>query len=355
MSSIQRIFGYPFALLWDGVTSFRNYLYDEGYRSSQEFDLPLIGVGNLSMGGTGKTPHIEYLIRLLEPEHHVGVLSRGYKRKTNGYQFATAQSTPQQIGDEPMQYKLKYPNVGVAVSESRVMGVPKFLMDDPSISTILLDDVFQHRAIRPGLNILLTDYKARYTSDAVVPAGMLRESQRGAKRADIIIVSKCPADLSKEAAQHIAAEIQPKSHQQLYFSSFHYGQPYSFFQPNIKLQDTNKELLLVTGIAKPEYLLNYAKATYAGAHLFDFPDHHHFHERDVHEMHRAFENLGQGPKALVITEKDAVKLFEFRKLFETLKIPVYVQPIEVYILFEQGRELNEQILTFVRNFHGQTE
>jgi len=350
LSSAQKIIGFPFSLIWDGVTTFRNYLYDHNMRPSQDFDLPLIGVGNLSLGGTGKTPHVEYLIRLLEPELHVGVLSRGYKRKTSGYRFASPNSTPEEIGDEPLLYKLKYPHVGVAVSESRVMGVPKLLMDDKAISTILLDDVFQHRAIKPGFNILLTDYNARYTKDYVLPAGLLRESKRGAKRADVIIVTKCPADLSEKEAAEIVAELNPQPNQNIYFSAFHYGQPYNFLNPSERMTTVDQEVLLVSGIAKPEYLESYVKSTYSGAFLFDYPDHHDFAERDIHDIHRAFENLGDVSKLVMITEKDAVKLLKFRKLFEELKIPIFVQPIEVYLLFEQGGKLNDQILTFVRNF-----
>lgn len=352
MKLLRKIIGFPFALIWDLIATIRNFLYDRNILSGQTFDLPVIGVGNLVMGGTGKTPHIEYLLKTLEGKEKAGVLSRGYKRKTSGYIFASTQSTVKQIGDEPLQFKLKHPHIPVAVSENRVLGIPQLLMDAPEISVILLDDVFQHRAVKPGLNILLTDYQNPYFDDMVFPSGNLRESNRGRKRADIIILTKCPADLSTQEAKEIKKKLKAQNHQNVYFSYFHYGRPYSFLKRGTVLEDVDDlEILIVTGIAKPEYLKNYLNHRYKKAFLFDFEDHHAFSERDVYQMAEAFQNLGNTSKAIFITEKDAVKLISFSKLFHELNLPVYVQPVEVGILFQQGGQLNEEVLNFVQNFH----
>ncbi len=348
---LRKIFGLPFSWLWDLSTRIRNYLFDQEILSSQGFDLPLIGVGNLSMGGSGKTPHVEYLLQLLQQEYHLAVLSRGYKRKTSGYVFATAQSTVAQIGDEPLQYKLKFPHVAVAVSESRVLGVPQLLMDAPQTEVIILDDVFQHRAIAPGLNILLTDYRCIYPEDMIFPAGNLREAKSGADRAEIIIVTKCPANLTKEEAEVIRDKMAIKMHQTLYFSTYHYAQPYSFYNGNDRLIDTEQEVLLVTGIAKPDYLEAYLKDGYDQVYTNAFPDHYQFTNEDINRIAQTYGNLDGPKKIIMVTEKDAVKLNAFRKQITERQLPIYIQPIEVKLLFDQGAELNQEVLTFVENFY----
>jgi len=273
--------------------------------------LPLIGIGNLSLGGTGKSPHTEYLLDLLGPEYTMGVLSRGYKRKTSGYVFANEQSTVDQIGDEPLQMKLKYPNVAVAVGENRVMAVPKMLIDNKDTQVIVLDDVFQHRYITPGFLLLLTDYNNRYTKDALIPAGLLRESKRGAKRANVIIVTKCPVNMSITEKEQIEAEMAIQPNQQLFFSNFKYGLPYSLTNGTEKLSGFKGDVLLVSGIARPEYLKEALEEQYGPTFLFDYPDHYAYKERDIYDIQRAFENLGEGKKAIIVTEKDAVKLLAF--------------------------------------------
>ncbi len=351
MSILRKILGFPFALLWDIASRTRNYLFDEEIFTSQEFDLPVIGVGNLSMGGSGKTPHVEYLIQLLHDEYPVGVLSRGYKRKTNGYIFASTQSPAKQIGDEPLQYKLKFPDVAVAVSESRVLGIPQLLMDAPQTEVIILDDVFQHRQVKPGLQILLTDYHSMYVTDYIFPAGNLRETRSGAKRADIIIVTKCPANLSETEAERIREKIKPKEGQSLYFSTFFYGQPYSLTDNQKLLSDVDQEVLLVTGIAKPDYLEAYLKDTYSVVFSLNFSDHYSFQIDDLEKIQQAYQNLGESKKIIMMTEKDAVKWIPFLKDIKEINIPMYVQPIQVQFLFGQDLELNEEVLTFVQNFY----
>lgn len=350
MSTIRTILGYPFAILWDAVTRVRNLFYEKNVFTSQAFDIPTIGVGNLAMGGTGKTPHIEYLIRLFDHyQIQPAVLSRGYKRKTTGYIFASTQSTVKHIGDEPLQYKIKHPHIAVAVSESRVLGIPQLLMDAPESQLVLLDDVYQHRAVEPGFLILLTDYNLRYSKDFCFPAGTLRESKQGANRADLIIVSKCPANLTKEEADAIRKELNPLPSQHVYFSHFHYGRPYHFLT-NEPFDYEDPEVVIATGIAKPTYLENYVRETYKDAFLLDFGDHHLFTERDIYDIEKLFNNLGSTEKVIFITEKDAVKFLPFAKLLHELQLPIYVQPIQVGILFEEGKQLNTELLNFVENF-----
>ncbi len=319
--------------------------------TAQEFDLPVIGVGNLSMGGSGKTPHVEYLIELLHHNHPVSVLSRGYKRKTTGYVFGSSQSTVTQIGDEPLQYKLKYPSVPVAVCESRVIGIPQLLMDAPETEVILLDDIYQHRSVLPGLNVLLTDYNRLYTKDWLFPSGNLREHQAGAKRANFIIVTKCPSDLDEKTRDDIKSIIKPKHNQKLFFTTYHYARPYSLYDPNTVLEHTDYEVLLMTGIAKPTYLHTYLETAYKEAFLSQFADHHHFTSTDIQQVKEAYKNLGDVSKLIMITEKDAVKLSKFTKEFLEDQIPVFIQPIKVQVLFNEADVLNQEVYNFVQNFY----
>lgn len=351
MKTLRRILGFPIALVWDFITSIRNLFFDTNIFTSQKFDIPIIGVGNLVMGGTGKTPHIEYLIRTFAPHYLPAVMSRGYKRKTQGYIFASTQSTVKQIGDEPLQYKIKHPYIPVAVSESRVLGIPQLLMDAPNTDIILLDDIFQHRAIEPHKMILLTDYNSPYSKDMLFPSGNLREAKRGSKRADTIIVTKCPQNLSKEKANKIAKQLNVKQHQTLYFSSFEYGEPYNFFNPNDRFHNQDAEIVIATGIAKPEYLKAYINSKYKKAFMIDFGDHHLFTERDIYDIQKLYNNLGDATKTIFITEKDAVKFLPFSKLIHSLGLPVYVQPIQVKILFNEQEKLNQELLNFVENFN----
>ena len=209
MLNYLKILLYPFSLLYGLVMWTRNRLYDNKVLNAVEFDLPVIAVGNLSVGGTGKTPHVEYLIRLLKDRFHIATLSRGYNRRTKGYLLADENSTASQLGDEPMQFHQKYPDISVCVGEERMLAIPQLLMERPDTQTILLDDAFQHRSVKPGMNIMITDYSRRFTKDHVVPFGRLREGRKGYERANCIIVSKCPPHLSETEKNAIRQEINP--------------------------------------------------------------------------------------------------------------------------------------------------
>ncbi len=221
-----RILLFPFSLLyWAGI-AIRNKLFDKNIFKSSSFGLPLICVGNLSVGGTGKSPMVEYLVALLKKKYNVATLSRGYKRKTKGYTLANESTTALEIGDEPMQFHLKFPEVPVAVGEQRLVAIPQLLHDKPATEVIILDDAFQHRSVIAGLNILLTDYNNLFTRDFYLPTGDLRDLKSSYKRAEIIIVTKCKPDLSVEEKQKLVKEIKPQPHQQLFFTAIEYGEVY---------------------------------------------------------------------------------------------------------------------------------
>src|SRR5579872_18276 len=246
-----RILLFPFSLVYALIITVRNWAFDRKILSSAAFNLPVIGVGNLAVGGTGKSPMVELLIRTLKDHYEIAVLSRGYKRKTRGYALAGPQSTALDIGDEPMQFHSKFPDVAVAVGEERIVAIPQLLHDRPDTRVILLDDAFQHRTVRAGLNILLTDYSNLFTRDWWLPSGDLRDALSSYRRADIIVVTKCPEDLAEDNRRSIANEIGPRPHQELFFSSIRYGTPYHITRRTETRIDDSVEVLLITGIANP--------------------------------------------------------------------------------------------------------
>ena len=296
-----RKFLYPFSILYGSVMRVRNKLYDHGILSSQQFDLPVIAVGNLSMGGTGKSPMVEYLTDLLRKEHRVATLSRGYRRNSSGYILLTGQETAGEVGDEPLQFKHKFPQVMVAVDENRTHGVEQLLQDKPQPEVILLDDAFQHRRIAAGLYILLTSYSRIYRNDLVIPAGNLREPASGANRANIIVVTKCPPDLSVQEQMEIIKKLKPKSGQEVFFSSIQYsdsvyGRNRSFTIKELK----NNHFTLVTGIANPLPLVKFLKEQGLEFDHKAYRDHHNFTEAELREL--------QHEELIITTEKDYMRL-----------------------------------------------
>ncbi len=344
MLLFQRILR-PISLLYEGILRLRNHLYNNEFFGSTEFDIPTINVGNLAFGGTGKTPHIEYLVRLLSSSFQVAILSRGYKRKTIGYLFADKNATPFSIGDEPFQMFKKFPQIHVAVSENRVLGIPNLLMDAPETELVLLDDAFQHRALKPGLNILLTMQHKLYVDDYLVPSGYLREYGAAAKRADIIVVTKCEQNLDEETRKHIAQKLALEPHQALYFSYIKYGELKPLFN-SIPLSKSTS-VLAMAGIANPEKFQNYLAQNFEQVDLKSFPDHHHLTHTEVTEMIRAFELLPQNNAIIVCTEKDSQKLVHSAYVEELKKYPIYYLPIEVAFFKEDEEAFNQQILNYV--------
>ncbi|GAA4307629.1 tetraacyldisaccharide 4'-kinase [Compostibacter hankyongensis] len=325
----------------------RNKLYDWGTLSAVSFDLPTIAVGNLSMGGTGKTPHVEYLIALLKSHYRVATLSRGYNRRTHGYRLAGPDSDALEIGDEPMQFHRKFPDIAVCVGEERVLALPQLLMDKPETAVVLLDDAFQHRSIRPGYNILLTEHSRLFTRDYIVPFGRLRESRQGYRRADCIIVTKCPPALSEEERLRITREIAPLPAQPLYFTALQYGEPYDLFTGAAVSIPESTALLLVCGIARPAPLQEWLQQRFASVTLQQFPDHHYFTPADVAEIRSSWEVLGAEQKMVITTEKDAVKLQLLEAELRDQALPICVLPAKVSFLFDSADSFNNHIFDYV--------
>ena len=293
---------FPFAILYGVITSIRNFLFDISVLKSYSFNLPIIAVGNLSVGGTGKTPQIEYLIRLLSEKYKIATLSRGYKRQSEGFILAQANSNARLLGDEPFQFFEKFPSIQVAVDADRKNGIEQLLSLPEKPEVILLDDAFQHRKVKAGFYILLTSYGDLYSDDCMLPTGNLRETRSGAKRADLIVVTKCPFDLSLDKQNDIRKRLKLSVNQQLYFTfiaydTFVYGEKQKV---NInEIQSTVK--VLVAGIAKPEPFFTYLKNT--NDVCLSFPDHHNFTDKDILEI----KNLAQN-NIIITTEKDYMRL-----------------------------------------------
>ena len=343
---------YPASWLYGAVVMMRNKLFDWEVLQSKSFDIPIISVGNLAVGGTGKTPHTEYLIKFLCNQYKVAVLSRGYKRHTKGYVLATPESTARSIGDEPYQMHQKFPFVTVAVDEKRCHGIEKLLaLQKPSIDVILLDDAFQHRYVKPGLSILLTDYHRLFCDDTLLPAGRLREPISGKNRAQIVIVTKCPQDIKPIDYNIITKRLNLYPYQRLFFSSFRYGnlQPVFSNEGGIALSLlTDTDILLITGIASPAPILERLGDCTKQIDLLSFGDHHDFTHKDMQQIRERFNKLKGKRRLIITTEKDATRLINHPGLDAELKPFIYALPIEIEILQNQQDKFNQHIIDYVR-------
>lgn len=348
---IKRILLSPLAFLYGLVVTLRLQLYRWRVLRSSSFDLPVITVGNLSAGGTGKTPHVEYLIRLLKEHIPVGVLSRGYMRKTSGFHIVDTNELATSAGDEPLLLKKKYPDITVAVGESRVDGIPLMLAKHPELKTILLDDAYQHLALKPGLSILLTEYNDPFTRDYLLPAGRLREWRSGYERANIIIVTKCPTVLDPAEKAKLIAEISPLPHQKVYFSYYEYGTPYAPFQQGATLSLSQAlDAFLVCGIAKTDYMTDYLADQVRSLKYLEFEDHHFFSNHDIARVMAIFKNIESDNKIILTTEKDAVRFQLHQQYIRQTKMPLFVLPIRVRFHDEDGLQFDEDIRNFLLNF-----
>ena len=339
---MKRWYLYPFSVGYNMVTGFRNAFYNLGIFKSTKFRTPIINVGNLSVGGSGKSPMVMYLADLLSKYYRTGVLSRGYGRVTKGYVVTNYDSNYKTVGDEAMQLFERFRNrFVIGVSEERVPGAKK-LIEDMDLDVLILDDAMQHRAIRPGFTVMMTDYNDPYFKDYVLPAGDLRESRSGARRANIIMVSKCPADLTEEKKQFYISRIRPQHYQKVFFSSISYDE--HVYSIDKKLPDNNLayyDILLITGIANPKPLISHlAKFSQRVKHL-KFRDHHNFSDQDIKNIMAEYKKLGEY-KLILTTEKDYVRL----KTFDYLRELVYYWPINVNI--DKQEEFNQTILDYVR-------
>lgn len=343
-----RVLLLPFALVYGGIIIIRNFLYDKNIFRSAQFNLPLICVGNLVVGGTGKSPMVEYLVELLKPHFKVATISRGYKRKTKGYALANQNTTALEIGDEPMQFHIKFPGVPVAVGEERIVAIPQLLHDRPDTQAIILDDVFQHREVRAGLNILLTQYGDLYTKDFFVPTGDMRDQRSSAKRADIIVVTKCPENLSEVKKDEIKDELNAKEHQQIFFTAIEYGKPYHIVTLEQRPLCKNDEVLLVCGIANPKPLKEYLSAQAETYYQLAYNDHYIFRIDDLKDIQKKFAAINAEHKIIITTEKDAVRLLKFKE--QLLDLPLYVLPVHHKFLFDEGKLFDKRVNDFIANF-----
>ena len=297
---ILRYLLFPFAIVYGWITSIRNFLYDKGVLKSYSFDIPIIAVGNLSVGGTGKTPQIEYLIRLLSPNYKIATLSRGYKRKSDGYVLADGSASAESLGDEPFQMHQKFPNIKVAVDADRKNGIENLLKHTEKPNVILLDDAFQHRKVKAGFYILLSAYDDLFFNDFMLPTGSLRESRSGAKRANVIIITKCPKNLSIEEQERIKARI--KLDVPIFFSFIDYDTKVYNKNEEINVSEIiEKDKVIIAGIAKPEPFIDFIKKE--NDVIMIYPDHHHFVNNEINSIKE--NSFG---KIIITTEKDYVRL-----------------------------------------------
>ena len=349
MKQLLTVLLFPFAILYNLVTKARNHLYNIGSRPSIQFDLPVISVGNLTVGGTGKTPHIEWLIRLLKDEYSIATLSRGYGRKTKGFLLANPDSKATDIGDEPMQFFTKFgEQVTVSVGEERALAIPSILHEQPDTQVILLDDAYQHRRVNPSFNILLTDFHRPFYKDFLLPAGRLRESREGAKRANIIVVSKCPEHLSKTEQETIAKQIRPyaKENTPIYFSTIEYGTPVNIHTEET-LTETKQPVILLTGIAQTGPLETYIQQKYELLQHISFSDHADYTSTKIeHILSEVKKHHAQQP-IIITTEKDAVKLKGNHALAQ---LPIYSLGIQIAFLNQEADQVEEAIRNNILSF-----
>ncbi|OKL41455.1 tetraacyldisaccharide 4'-kinase [Pontibacter flavimaris] len=337
---------WPFSQLYGGIMRLRNLGYDKGLLPSRQFDLPVIAVGNLTVGGTGKTPHVEYLMRLLQ-SYKVATLSRGYKRQSKGFILADASSTAAILGDEPFQYHADFKDVNVAVCEDRVKGLEQLQQLVPELEVVVLDDAMQHRPVQPSLNLLITDYNRPFYKDYVLPAGRLREPRSGAKRADAVIVSKCLQSISTKEREQMVGQVQRYTSPgtPVFFSTFAYADPVSIG----KAAAPTKNAVLLTGIANAEPLKNYLSSQgYTLLRHLSYPDHHLYTSDNLKELKELLQQPGYAGATVLTTRKDAVKLTDAGLLPLTLALPIFFVPIEVQFIAE-GEKFDQLVLQHVQS------
>ncbi len=342
----------PLSWLYGVGSDFRNMLFNTGILSSKSYSIPIISVGNITAGGTGKTPHIEYLIRLLSERYRVAVLSRGYKRRSRGYVLAQPDTPMEMIGDEPWQIKEKFPQAYVAVDTNRRHGIERLMTDQKTrdVQVILLDDAYQHRYVTPGINILLIDYHRMITEDRLLPAGRLRERVSNKIRANMVIVTKCPRNLTPIGYRVVQQSLHLKPFQSLFFSTFKYGNLKKLFtkgeMPLEQIRKDSMHVLLVTGIGNPQQMEQDMRKFAQYVTPLSYSDHHYFTPQNVEEINNAALKMPK-PMIVVTTEKDAPRLKNMQGFNEVVRDNLYVFPIEIEILKEKETTLNEQIINYV--------
>ncbi len=349
----------PLSFIYGVGVGLRNQLFDMGILKQRAYGIPVISVGNITVGGSGKTPHVEYLIRLLKDVVKVGVLSRGYKRKSRGYVLAEDDTPVSAIGDEPCQMKLKFPDIYVAVDKNRCEGIDRLTSDEKTndVDVILLDDAFQHRYVKPGINILLVDYHRLIIYDKLLPAGRLREPMKGKNRADIVILTKCPKDLKPMEFRVLTKSLNLFPYQELFFSCIDYDTPQPVFPDKAQAPEpteggtwsmlNGKNVLLLTGIASPEQMRNDLAPHCRTITSLAFNDHHAFKPKDAEKINAAFESM-DSPKIIITTEKDSTRLVGLEGLSDHVVNNLYTIPIKVMFMLEQEQKFNTKIISYVQ-------
>ena len=341
----------PLSWCYGLVVKLRNFLFETGALKSRSFTVPVIAVGNITVGGTGKTPHVEYLVDLLKNQFNVAVLSRGYKRKSKGFIIAQQDTPVHEIGDEPYQMKQKFPSVTIAVDKKRCHGIDMLMDNDSKLDVVLLDDAFQHRYVKPGVNILLVDYHRLIIYDTLLPAGRLREPLDGKDRADIVIVTKCPKELKPMEYRVITKAMHLYPYQRLYFSTLEYDalKPVFTKEHGMKALSDMKEYhtLLLTGIGSPKQLEHDLSPVIADMTPMTFSDHHQFRKKDVALINETFEAM-PSPKCIITTEKDVTRLKSVEGLSDEVRKNLYVLPVRIVFMQDQEQTFNQQIIGYVR-------
>lgn len=342
MQELLRLILFPFSWIYGAITASRNHLFNIGYSKSFRFQLPVLNVGNLSVGGNGKTPMVEYLIDLLSPDFKLATLSRGYRRKSRGFILVDQQQSATTVGDEPWQLFSKYGDqVTVSVGEERVLAIPQIIQERPQTEVILLDDAFQHRRIDAHFNILVSDYNRPFYRDFLLPAGRLREARKGASRAQAVVITKCPQQLSNDEQEAIRATIVRYTQAPVWFSSILYGKPQALKDQQV--WPTPAQVILVSGLADAHSLKQYVRSEFTLIRHFDYPDHHHYTTANLKEINQFAE---QHPQAVVLTtEKDVTKLAEFSSSFN---VPWFYLPIKFQFLTD-GSGFDNLVLNTLKN------
>jgi len=346
-----RLLLFPFSIIYGIVVWIRNMLFDLHILKSKQFDIPVIAIGNITVGGTGKTPHVEYLARLLKDKYKISVLSRGYKRKTKGFLVAGENPTAAEIGDEPVQIKMKFPEIEVAVNASRVKGIEA--LKERKNDLVILDDAFQHRYVKPGLSILLIDFNRRIDEDFLLPFGNLRENASEIRRADIILITKTPETLSPIDRRLVMERVKPFPFQEIYFTSFEYGRIKPVFKEKASLVEdfySNHEIytiILVTGIAFAKPIVEFLKTLSLDIKHLKFADHSSYDKSKLNKIINTYKSTNNNKTIIITTEKDAIKLKEISAVDDILIKNMFFIPIEVKFI-EKEEEFNEQIMEYVK-------
>lgn len=338
---------WPFSWLYALVVGLRNCFFDWKWKKSRSFKTAVITVGNITVGGTGKTPHVEYLLGLLQQQFRVAMVSRGYKRKSRGMQVASPQSDSRQLGDEPYQIYQKYPNAVVVADANRCRAIDYIEKHHPTVDAVVLDDAFQHRYVEPGVSVLLIDYHRLITYDKLLPVGNLRESALSRYRASVIIITKCPTTLKPIDLRNLYNEISPRPYQRLFYTTYGYEALQSVYGHQTKSLAPDMSVLVVAAIAQPQPLLNYLSQQVETVSAITFPDHHHYTSADWKHIQQQFDEMQGTNKCIVVTEKDAAKLVHQNVVPDSLQSAVWALPIKVKFLQDGEKEFNKYMIDYV--------